>query len=109
MDIWILPLRVMASSGDALLTVAQSLFMLLPVCSLYAKRCGVAAPCHGPQLVSMAAASIAFACLVMMFRPPEPVTGAPFRALRGCSAPRVEPHARSRYAGTALTARSHPP
>ena len=53
--------------GDELLIAAQSLFMCLPLCSLWAKRAGAPMSVHPPQLVAMGCAIVAFALLVVMF------------------------------------------
>ena len=53
--------------GDKLLTAAQVLFMLLPLCSLYAKREGKPALPHRPVCVAMFSAIAAFSILVAMF------------------------------------------
>ena len=53
--------------GAELLTAAQILFMLLPLCALFAMRSGTPVAANGPRIVSAAAAMTAFALLVAMF------------------------------------------
>lgn len=55
------------TTGPMLLTAAQSLFMILPLCGLYVARGGQAAACPAPKLVIIVSAITAFALLVVMF------------------------------------------
>ena len=60
-------LRMVSFASDALFVAAQSLFFVLPLCSLYAKRAGDPSPCHPPQLLAMLSAMAAFALLIIKF------------------------------------------
>jgi hypothetical protein len=57
----------MISQIDALLTAAQSLFMLLPLSGLVAMSAGKPQLLQGPRAVIVVAATLAFALLVVMF------------------------------------------
>ena len=60
-------LRMVSFASDALFIAAQSLFFVLPLCSLYSKRAGHPSRLQPPQVLAMLCGMFAFALLVMKF------------------------------------------
>ena len=54
-------------ASDALFVAAQSLFVMLPLCSLYSKRAGHPSRLQPPQVLAMLCGILAFALLIIKF------------------------------------------